>query len=57
MKNESGEEEFSFDHPENIQLPMIASTVDFFTGKGANPSPIEEAVTLMEIIDAFATVK
>lgn len=57
LKNESGEEETTFDHPENIQLPMIASTVDFFKDKGANPSPIEEAVTLMQIIDAFATVK
>lgn len=57
VKNESGEEEISFDHPENIQLPMIASTVNFFKDKGSNPSPIEEAVTLMQIIDAFATIK
>lgn len=57
LKNESGEEEFSFDHPENIQLPMIASTVNFFKDMGANPSSIEEAVTLMQIIDAFATVE
>lgn len=57
LKNESGEEEISFDHPENTQLPMIASTVNFFIGKGSNPSSIEEAVTLMQLIDALATVK
>ena len=57
LKNESGEKETTFDHPENIQLPMIASTVNFFKDMGANPSSIEEAVTLMQIIDAFVTVE
>lgn len=49
--------EYVFAHPEHIQLPMIASTVAFFQGNGPNPASMEEALTLMEIIDCFATVK
>jgi len=49
--------EYVFEHPEHIQFPMIASTVAFFQGKGPNPASMEEASTLMEIIDCFATVK
>lgn len=56
LKNGDGEQEIFFTHPENIEHPMIANTVNYFLGKGTNPSSIEEAVTLMRIIDTFATV-
>lgn len=43
----------TFVHPEHIQQPMIEKIVNYFNGEGENPCPIEEAVTLMEIIDNF----
>jgi len=52
-----GEQEFRFDHPENIQLPMISRAVEYFSGIGPNPSPIEEALVLMQIIDNFSTIR
>ncbi|MVN89734.1 Gfo/Idh/MocA family protein [Mucilaginibacter aquatilis] len=55
LKTESGQEVFTFEHPENIQLPMIESMVNYLNGVEANPCTIDEAVTLMKIIDAFAT--
>lgn len=54
LRSDQGEKEFVFDHPEHIQYPMIASTVDFFEGKGPNPAPMEEALTLMKIMDCFS---
>ncbi|MNT74268.1 hypothetical protein D3C72_2130750 [compost metagenome] len=56
LKNGDGEQEIFFTHPENIEHSMIANTVNYFLGKGTNPSSIEEAVTLMRIIDTFAKV-
>jgi predicted dehydrogenase len=54
LRSDQGEKEFVFDHPEHIQYPMIASTVAFFEGKGPNPASMEEALTLMEIMDCFS---
>lgn len=48
-----GEETIDFVQPENIQHPMIAKIVSYFKGEGPNPCPVEDAVTLMKIIDAF----
>ncbi|WP_293925114.1 Gfo/Idh/MocA family protein [Sphingobacterium sp. UBA6320] len=56
LKGSEGEREIFFTHPENIQHPMIDNTVNYFLGKGTNPSSIEEAVTLMQMIDTFAVV-
>jgi len=56
LKNQSGEEVFSFDHPENIQHPMISGVVGFIKGEEPNPCSIEEAITVMKIIDAFSTL-
>lgn len=56
LRNEDGEEDSNFTHPEHIQQPMITKIVSYFRGEGPNPCPIEEAVTLMKILDAF-TVK
>jgi predicted dehydrogenase len=52
-KNEEDEQTINFTHPEHIQQPMITKIVDYFRGEGPNPCPIEEAVTLMKVMDAF----
>lgn len=53
LENEEGTSTETFIHPEHIQQPMITKIVQYFNGEGENPCPIEEAVTLMEVIDAF----
>jgi predicted dehydrogenase len=53
LKNEQGNETTNFTHPEHIQQPMIGKIVSYFRGDGPNPCTIEEAVTLMKIMDAF----
>ena len=53
LKNEGGEETVNFTHPEHIQQPMIGKIVAYFKGEGPNPCTIDEAVVLMQIMDAF----
>ncbi|CAM3640142.1 Gfo/Idh/MocA family protein [Mucilaginibacter galii] len=55
LKNKDGEQILDFEQPENIQLPMINSMVGYLNNEEPNPCTIEEAVTLMKIIDAFST--
>lgn len=43
----------TFEHPQHIQQPMITEVVAYFNGHRENPCAIEEAITLMEIMDAF----
>ena len=43
-----------FEHPQHIQQPMIARVVNFFSNKGDNLCPIDEAIIVMRMIDAFA---
>jgi len=52
-ENEQDKQTVNFTHPEHIQQPMIEKIVAYFRGEGPNPCPIEEAVTLMKILDAF----
>ncbi len=52
-KNQHVEQTVNFTHPEHIQQPMIEKIVKYFRGEGPNPCPIEEAVTLMQVMDAF----
>ena len=52
-QKEDEEKTINFTHPEHIQQPMIEKIVQYFSGEGPNPCPIEEAVTLMKILDAF----
>lgn len=52
-KNDQDEQQKSFAHPEHIQQPMIEKIVNYFRGRGPNPCPIEQAVVLMKIMDAF----
>jgi predicted dehydrogenase len=55
LRSAAHTEIFEFEQPENIQLPMITSVVAYLNNEQPNPCTIEEAVTLMKIIDAFAT--
>jgi predicted dehydrogenase len=57
VKNETGEETLNFTHPEHIQQPMITKIVAYFNDEGSNPCSIEEAIVLMEIMDAFTSNK
>jgi predicted dehydrogenase len=52
-KNETEEQTLNFTHPEHIQQPMIGKIVTYFKGEGPNPCSIEEAIVLMDIMDAF----
>ncbi|EHQ25658.1 Gfo/Idh/MocA family protein [Mucilaginibacter paludis] len=42
-----------FDHPQHIQQPMIGYVVNYFQDKGANLCSINDAITVMKMIDAF----
>jgi len=53
LKTDAEEKTVEFVHPEHIQQPMITKIVAYFKGDGPNPCSIEEAVTLMKIMDAF----
>lgn len=52
-RNVHEEQTANFTHPEHIQQPMIEKIVNYFRDKGPNPCAVEEAVTLMKILDAF----
>ena len=52
-KTAGNEETITFTHPEHIQQPMIENIVSYFNNEGPNPCSIEEAVVLMDIMDAF----
>lgn len=53
-KNETMELTKNFTHPEHIQQPLITKIVAYFNDEEPNPSPIEDALTLMKIMDAFS---
>ncbi len=55
LENEAGIQTEKFIHPEHIQQPMIQKIVAYFRGEGPNPCPVEEAVVLMQLLDAFTT--
>lgn len=48
-------EVLKFQHPENIQHPMIEATVNYFLDKQDNPNSAQEGLRVMEIIDAFTS--
>jgi len=52
-KTDTDEQTLTFTHPEHIQQPMIEKIVAYFNDEGTNPCSIEEAIVLMDIIDAF----
>jgi hypothetical protein len=43
----------SFEHPQNIQHPMITKVVGYFLGRSSNPCSIEEALKSMEVMESF----
>lgn len=53
-RNEDNEELLNFPDLDHVQQPMINQVVKYFKGETANPNPIEEAVEVMKIIDAFS---
>ena len=54
MTRHGVEETFSFEELAHVQQPMIEAVVQYFLGRGPNPSSAEDAVATMEVIDAFA---
>jgi len=54
LKIKGNKEVFSFEHPEHIEQPMIASVVGYINGSEPNPCSIYEAITVMKIIDEFS---
>lgn len=52
-KTDDDEQTLNFTHPEHIQQPMIEKIVAYFNDEGPNPCSIEEAIVLMDILDAF----
>jgi predicted dehydrogenase len=52
-RNETEAHTRPFQHPAHIQQPYIEKTVAYFQGEGPNPCSIQEALTLMQIMDAF----
>jgi predicted dehydrogenase len=52
-KTDDDEQTATFIHPEHIQQPMIEKIVAYFNDEGPNPCSIDEAVILMDIMDAF----
>lgn len=54
LKNNSGETTKTFVQPQHIAYPMIEKVVNYFKGDGDNPCSLDDAVVLMDIIDAFA---
>ncbi|WP_345950964.1 Gfo/Idh/MocA family oxidoreductase [Mucilaginibacter sp. PAMB04274] len=55
LKTAEDEQVIDFVPPENIQHPMIAAVVSYLNGEGPNPCTIDEALTLMKIMDAFSS--
>jgi predicted dehydrogenase len=55
LKNETGQHTKAFKHPEHISQLMVEQVVNYFNGDQANnPCAIEDAIPLMDIMDAFA---
>jgi predicted dehydrogenase len=52
-KTDKEEQTITFTHPEHIQQPFIEKIVAYFNDEGLNPCSIDEAVVLMDIMDAF----
>jgi len=57
VKDKYGSETETFVHPLHIEQPMITDVVNYFNDQLPNPCSIQEAVILMDIIDAFTSKK
>jgi predicted dehydrogenase len=56
-KTDDDEQTLNFTHPGHIQQPMIEKIVAYFNNEGPNPCSIDEAIVLMDIMDAFTVKK
>jgi len=54
LKNTEGEVAKNFIQPTHIGYPMIEKVVNYFNNEGDNPCSIDDAIVLMDIMDAFA---
>jgi predicted dehydrogenase len=55
LENEAGKTVKTFKHPEHISQLMVEKVVNYFNGDQAeNPCSIEDAIPLMDIMDAFS---
>ena len=54
LKNGDGENTQTFVQPRHIAYPMIEKVVNYFNGEAENPCSLDDAIVLMDIIDAFA---
>jgi predicted dehydrogenase len=52
-QTDEDEQTLTFIHPQHIQQPMIEKIVAYFNNEGPNPCSIDEAIILMDIMDAF----
>ncbi|CAN5568822.1 Gfo/Idh/MocA family oxidoreductase [soil metagenome] len=48
---DKGTERLAMNYPVNIQQPMIASVVKYFSGEGPNPCSLEEALVTMRMME------
>ncbi|WP_405380038.1 Gfo/Idh/MocA family protein [Maribacter sp. LLG6340-A2] len=54
VTTKKGMETFAFDNPKHIQEPMIKATVDYFLGRSGNPCPVEDGVTVMQLMEKLS---
>ena len=52
LQTESGIEKFELPYPQHVQQPLIADVVQYFKGNGSNPSPPEDALWTMKMMDS-----
>ncbi|MDF9796669.1 1,5-anhydro-D-fructose reductase (1,5-anhydro-D-mannitol-forming) [Catalinimonas alkaloidigena] len=55
--NTDKKETFTFENPENIQLPMIKKVNHFFRGEGKNPCAAEEGRLVMKMLNTATSKK
>lgn len=53
--NAEGKQTLTFQHPQHIEQNMITKVIAYFNDEQPNPCSIEEAIVVMDIIDAFST--
>jgi predicted dehydrogenase len=53
--NEEDKQTVTFEHPQHIQQPHIKNMVAYYNNKQPNPCAIEEAIVLMDMMDAFTS--
>lgn len=54
-RKKNGEEKIVIPNPQHIQQPMIEQVNNYFRGMRDNPCAINEAKSVMELIDCFST--